>query len=133
MHQSILNPFPFPPATSRHLRNLSVPRVGHQKIRIIIHFWETAHAYFGSVSSHPTEAALRLTFTNYPEDCQLVTGIQLFLFSLKTAVLSPLLKKANLDHEVLANYRPISNLKVISKIIEKSQQYVFKNIQKLTS
>ena len=39
--------------------------------------------------------------------------------SLKTAVLSPPLKKANLDHEVLANYRPISNLKVISKIIEK--------------
>ena len=42
-----------------------------------------------------------------------------FLSSLKTAVLSPLLTKANLDHEVLANYRPISNLKVISKIIEK--------------
>ena len=42
-----------------------------------------------------------------------------FPSSLKTAVLSPLLKKANLDHEVLANYRPISNLKVISKIIEK--------------
>ena len=38
---------------------------------------------------------------------------------MKTAVLSSLLKKANLDHEVLANYRPISNLKVISKIIEK--------------
>ena len=40
-----------------------------------------------------------------------------FPSSLKTAALS--LKKANLDHEVLANYRPISNLKVISKIIEK--------------
>ena len=38
---------------------------------------------------------------------------------MKTAVLSPLLKKVILDHEVLANYRPISNLKVISKIIEK--------------
>ena len=42
-----------------------------------------------------------------------------FQSSLKTAVLSPLLKKASLDHEVLSNYRPISNLKVISKIIEK--------------
>ena len=51
-----------------------------------------------------------------------------FPSSLKTAVLSPLLKKANLDHEVLANYRPISNLKVISKIIDMSSQYVFKNI-----
>ena len=43
----------------------------------------------------------------------------LFPSSLKNAVLSLLLKKANLDHEVLENYRPISNLKVISKIIEK--------------
>ena len=34
-------------------------------------------------------------------------------------LLSRLLQKANLDHEVLANYRPISNLKVISTIIEK--------------
>ena len=43
----------------------------------------------------------------------------LFPSSFKTAVLSLLLKKeANLDHDVLANYRPISNLKVISKIIE---------------
>ena len=39
--------------------------------------------------------------------------------SLKTAVLLPLLKKPPLDHEILSNYRPISNLKVISKIIEK--------------
>ena len=38
---------------------------------------------------------------------------------MKTPVLSPLLKKANLDHEVLANYRPISNLNLISRIIEK--------------
>ena len=43
----------------------------------------------------------------------------LFPSSLKTAFLSPLLKKANLDHEILANYRPISNLKVISIFIEK--------------
>ena len=35
--------------------------------------------------------------------------------SLKTAVLLPLLKKSSLDHEVLGNYRPTSNLKVISR------------------
>jgi hypothetical protein len=39
--------------------------------------------------------------------------------SLKSAVLKPLLKKPSLNHEVLRNYRPISNLKAISKIIEK--------------
>ena len=69
-----------------------------------------------------------LLFTNYPEDCQLVTGIRLFSVFFENCYVSPLLKKANLDHEVLAKYRPISNLKVISKIIDMSSQYVFKNI-----
>ncbi len=39
--------------------------------------------------------------------------------SLKTAVVKPLLKKSNLDNTVLSNYRPISNLPFIGKIIEK--------------
>ncbi len=39
--------------------------------------------------------------------------------SLKTAVVKPLLKKRNLDNTILSNYRPISNLPFISKIIEK--------------
>ncbi|KAI2645280.1 RNA-directed DNA polymerase from mobile element jockey [Labeo rohita] len=39
--------------------------------------------------------------------------------SLKTAVVKPLLKKSNLDNTILSNYRPISNLPFIGKIIEK--------------
>ncbi len=39
--------------------------------------------------------------------------------SLQTAVVKPLLKKHNLDNTILSNYRPISNLPFISKIIEK--------------
>ncbi len=39
--------------------------------------------------------------------------------SLKTAVVKPLLKKSNLDNTMLSNYRPISNLPFIGKIIEK--------------
>ncbi len=38
---------------------------------------------------------------------------------LKTAVIRPHLKKPTLDPEVLANYRPISNLPFISKVLEK--------------
>ena len=38
---------------------------------------------------------------------------------LKEAVIRPSLKKPSLDAEVLANYRPISNLPFLSKIIEK--------------
>ena len=37
----------------------------------------------------------------------------------KEAVLTPILKKSSLDKEVLKNYRPISNLAYISKLIEK--------------
>uniref|UniRef100_A0A8C9XHL9 Reverse transcriptase domain-containing protein n=1 Tax=Sander lucioperca TaxID=283035 RepID=A0A8C9XHL9_SANLU len=39
--------------------------------------------------------------------------------SFKVAVIKPILKKPTLDPEVLANYRPISNLPFLSKILEK--------------
>ena len=39
--------------------------------------------------------------------------------SLKTAVIKPLLKKPSLDPEAPANYRPISNLPFLSKVLEK--------------
>ena len=38
---------------------------------------------------------------------------------LKTAVVTPLLKKANLDPNELKSHRPVSNLSFLSKIIEK--------------
>ena len=37
----------------------------------------------------------------------------------KVAVMKPLLKKPSLDPDILANYRPISNLPFISKILER--------------
>ena len=38
----------------------------------------------------------------------------------KTAYVSPLLKKSNLDKENMKNYRPVSNLSFLSKILEKA-------------
>ena len=38
----------------------------------------------------------------------------------KTAHFTPLLKKASLDRNILKNYRPVSNLSYISKLIEKA-------------
>jgi len=40
--------------------------------------------------------------------------------ALKEAMIKPKLKKDNLDSEGYSNFRPISNLKVVSKIIEKA-------------
>ncbi|WP_419642289.1 reverse transcriptase domain-containing protein, partial [Thiolapillus sp.] len=37
----------------------------------------------------------------------------------KTALVTPLLKKKSLDQNELKNYRPVSNLSFVSKIIEK--------------
>ena len=45
------------------------------------------------------------------------TGI--FPTGFKSAVVKPLLKKPTLDYEVLKNFRPISNLTFVSKLIEK--------------
>uniref|UniRef100_A0A3B1KGG3 Reverse transcriptase domain-containing protein n=1 Tax=Astyanax mexicanus TaxID=7994 RepID=A0A3B1KGG3_ASTMX len=39
--------------------------------------------------------------------------------SLKTVIIRPLLKKTTLDPDVLSNYRPISNLPFLSKVLEK--------------
>ena len=47
----------------------------------------------------------------------LTTGI--VPLDLKTAIVKPLLKKPSLDKNLLKNYRPISNLPFLSKILEK--------------
>ena len=50
----------------------------------------------------------------------------------KQAVITPLLKKPSLDKEILKNYRPVSNLSYISKVLErivahKVQTYIQEN------
>ena len=39
---------------------------------------------------------------------------------LKVAILSPMLKKSDADFEQCQNFRLISNLKVVSKLVEKA-------------
>ena len=43
-----------------------------------------------------------------------------FTSFLKHALVKPVLKKPGLDHNVLKNYRPVSNLPFLSKIMEKT-------------
>ncbi|KAK7096607.1 hypothetical protein V1264_005883 [Littorina saxatilis] len=64
----------------------------------------------------------------------LLSGVFPSLF--KTALVKPLLKKSNLDVNVLKNYRPVSNLSFLSKIIEKvvlKQLLVYLNTHDLIS
>ena len=50
---------------------------------------------------------------------------------MKRAVVRPLLKKGTLDHNNFKNYRPVSNLSFISKIIEKVVAELLKGYIKL--
>lgn len=54
-----------------------------------------------------------LNIVNY----SLQTGV--FPAAFKTSVVKPLLKKSNLDPNIFNNYRPVSNLPFLSKILEK--------------
>ena len=49
---------------------------------------------------------LCLTTGNFPTSC-------------KSSIVIPLIKKSSLDREMLKNYRPVSNLSFLSKVIEK--------------
>ena len=42
-----------------------------------------------------------------------------FHISCKSSIVIPLIKKSGLDREMLKNYRPVSNLSFLSKVIEK--------------
>lgn len=53
----------------------------------------------------------------------LTTGV--FPETLKQTIINPIIKKQNLDADVLNNYRPVANIPFISKLIEK---HVFKCI-----
>ncbi|XP_032872790.1 uncharacterized protein LOC116970201, partial [Amblyraja radiata] len=75
---------------------------------------------FKGISNCMTSDLLQIVHTS------LLSGV--FPQALKTAVIKPLLKKNNLDTSLLNNYRPISNLPFLSKIIEKA---VFKQLNNI--
>ena len=60
--------------------------------------------------------SVAINHTNY----QYVTSVRNFPTDLKKALATPLLKKASLDPEIKRNYRPISNLAFLGKVIERA-------------
>ena len=93
------------------------PHLSIRQVKFTIFFLTLVKCSFD-----PFPAVLLKEYLDLPTLCRIV-NLSLesgqLPYSLKTAVLSLLLKKPSLDHELLGNYKPISNLKVISKIIEK--------------
>ena len=64
-------------------------------------------------SSHRKFQLLNIINTSFKK------GLRKFSKCLKTAIVTPLLKKTNLDTEQLKNYRPVSNIPFLSKVLEK--------------
>ena len=67
-------------------------------------------------------------------DTSLTAGIYPSIY--KTAIVKPLLKKSTLDPNDLKNYRPVSNLSFLSKVLEKvvlAQVFSHLNSQNLIS
>ncbi len=70
----------------------------------------------------PTVLVIKLLPQLAPYICKIVNMSLIsgsFPSKLKTAIVHPLIKKPGLDSEILNNYRPVSQLAYISKIIEK--------------
>ena len=65
---------------------------------------------------HETLPALAPIITEIV-NLSLASGV--FPSQLKSAIVNPLLKKVGLDREILKNYRPVSNLPYLAKVIEK--------------
>jgi len=79
-------------------------------------FTRSSRGYVWYVIKGTCASVLVPTITNIVNFC--LTSGQ-FHSILKESVISPLLKKSTLDKCELSNYLPISNLSVISKIIER--------------
>ena len=94
------------PVTPREVSKLltSIPSKSSNLDYIPTSLLKTCHLVF-------SELIAKLAVLSFQEGC--------FPHSFKTALITPVIKKPNLDPNNLSNYRPISNLNNISKILEK--------------
>ena len=83
---------------------------------------KTAEARIMQITSYDNPGTLVYLHQRSRQRSDVVTHLELtsgqFHPILKQSVISPLLKKSTLDNDELSNYHPISNLSVMSKIIE---------------
>ncbi len=70
----------------------------------------------------PTSLARTSRRCAYTEKHYMSMHCGLFPPCLKNAHVTPRLKKPSLDHDALNNYRPVSNLSFLSKVIEKGSK-----------
>lgn len=110
---------PYPLKVNSNIMTQFYP-VNHKNLEDIIQHLKSSSCcldilqtgFFKNVSHCMASELLQIVNTS------LLSGV--FPQALKTAVIKPLLKKNNLDTSLMNNYRPISNLPFLSKVIEKA-------------
>ena len=75
-----------------------------------------------SLDSCPTDLLKKTVRVHIPYLVAIVNNTfkqGLFPITLRTAIVKPLLKSDTLDKDMLKNYRPVSNIAFVSKVLEK--------------
>ena len=75
--------------------------------------------YTGSDPIKPSVLSVTSHRSCYQSDRQQSSVLRVLSIMLKSAIVKPLLKKSTLNPEIFKNYRPVSNLSYVSKVIEK--------------
>ena len=90
-----------------------------EEILEIVHDLANKHCDLDSVPSSVFKGSIEGSLSHITEivNSSLIEGC--FPDALKKALVTPILKDHDLDSDLLKNYRPVSNLSLISKIIEK--------------
>ena len=105
--------------SSKSVPTFQFKRVSDEVLRTTIKAMGTKHC---ALDPLPTSFVTKLFGELLPVlskivNDSLLTGV--FPDALKTAIIRPTIKKADLDEDNLGNYRPVSNLPFIGKLIEK--------------
>uniref|UniRef100_A0AAQ6IH18 Reverse transcriptase domain-containing protein n=1 Tax=Anabas testudineus TaxID=64144 RepID=A0AAQ6IH18_ANATE len=93
--------------------------VDHSELISVINSSKPSTCLLDSIPTRLLKDVLPLISTSILDQINLSLQIGYVPQAFKVAVVKPLLKKPTLDSGVLVNYRPISNLPFISKILEK--------------
>jgi len=97
----------------------SFPPASESEIHNILSNYPNKQPNSDPITTWLLEECASLTFPTITNIVNLSLASGQFHLIIKESVISPLLKKPALDKDQLSNYRPISNLSLISKIIER--------------
>ena len=102
-----------------HTRMDSFEKVSESETKRVINSLSNATCALDPIHTGLVKQCLDILLPIHTKIINLSLGYGVFPTELKTALIGPSLKKPKLDHNTLKNYRPVSNIPFLSKVIEK--------------